>query len=66
MTEAMMKILRIEAFIDPSNVSSRRLLEKVGFKEEGLLRECFYEKNRFVYAVIFAILKKDYEQALNK
>lgn len=71
MTEAIREILkfgftnlglnRIEAFIDPENISSRKLLAKVGFREEGLLKECFYEKNRFVDAVIFAILRKQFE-----
>lgn len=51
---------RIEAFIDPRNVASRKLLEKLGLKEEGVLRECFFEKNRFVDAVLFAILRKEY------
>lgn len=71
MTEAIEEIVRfgfkelglnrIEAFIDPENISSRKLLEKTGLQEEGLLRECFFEKNRFVDAVIFAILKREYK-----
>lgn len=52
---------RMEAFIDPKNISSRKLLEKSGLKEEGLLRDYFFEKNRFVDAAIFAILRKDYK-----
>ncbi|NOU93271.1 GNAT family N-acetyltransferase [Paenibacillus sp. LMG 31456] len=70
MTEALEALLpygfrelelnRIEAFIDPDNISSRKLLEKIGLKEEGYLKDYFYEKNRFVDAVIFAILKRDY------
>ncbi|MGC5323846.1 GNAT family N-acetyltransferase [Brevibacillus sp. SYSU BS000544] len=54
---------RIEAFIDPANISSKKLLEKVGLREEGLLRECFYEKNRFVDALLFAIVKRDYNES---
>ncbi|MCR8656232.1 GNAT family N-acetyltransferase [Paenibacillus endoradicis] len=71
MTEAINEILeygfeelelnRIEAFIDPENISSRKLLEKTGLKEEGLLKEVFYEKSQFVDAIIFAILKKNYK-----
>jgi ribosomal-protein-alanine N-acetyltransferase len=71
MTEAIEEIVqfgfkelglnRIEAFIDPENISSRKLLEKTGLKEEGLLKDCFFEKNRFVDAVIFAILKREKE-----
>lgn len=72
MTEALNAILtygfnvlefnRIEAFIDPDNQSSRKLLEKVGLMEEGYLKEYFYEKNQFVDAVIFAVLKKGYRK----
>ncbi|MGD8191196.1 GNAT family N-acetyltransferase [Brevibacillus ginsengisoli] len=51
---------RIEAFIDPGNIASRKLLEKVGLHEEGHLKECFYEKGRFVDAVLFAVVKNDW------
>lgn len=51
---------RIEAFIDPINHSSRKLLEKVGLKAEGILRDYFFEKEQFVDAEIFALLKKEY------
>lgn len=50
---------RVEAFIDPHNISSRKLLQKVGLTEEGTLRDYFYEKNKFVDAVIFSILKQE-------
>jgi hypothetical protein len=52
---------RIEAFVDPGNIGSRKLLEKVGLREEGYLKECFFEKNRFVDALLFAVLKKEYD-----
>ncbi|QDX93947.1 GNAT family N-acetyltransferase [Brevibacterium sp. JNUCC-42] len=51
---------RIEAFIDPENEGSRRLLTKTGLREEGLLKEYFFEKGNFVDAVIFAILRKEF------
>lgn len=51
---------RIEAFIDPHNISSRKLLQKVGLTEEGTLRDYFYEKSKFVDAVIFSILKQEH------
>ncbi|MFD0959651.1 GNAT family N-acetyltransferase [Paenibacillus chungangensis] len=69
MTEAIAAILqygfqslqlnRIEAFIDPANISSRKLLLKAGLAEEGLLRDCFFEKGQFVDAVIFSILRRE-------
>ncbi|WP_438350704.1 GNAT family N-acetyltransferase [Paenibacillus sp. FA6] len=56
-----LELNRIEAVIHRDNVNSRKLLEKSGFNEEGLLMEYFYEKQRFVDAVIFSNLKKDYK-----
>ena len=71
MTEAIEKIIeygfndlglnRIEAFVEPENVGSRTVLEKVGFREEGLLKEHYFWRNRFVDNVIYAFLKKDYK-----
>lgn len=52
---------RIEAFVDPDHIASRMLLEKKGFTKEGILRDCFYEKGRFVDAVVFSILSKEHE-----
>lgn len=72
MTEAIQCILaygfstlqlnRIEAFIDPANIASRKLLEKVHLSSEGILRDYFFEKGRFVDAEMFALLKKHYQQ----
>lgn len=71
MTEVIQKIIefgfnnlglnRIEAFVEPENVGSRKVLEKIGLSEEGTLKEHFYWRNRFVETVIYAILKKDYK-----
>lgn len=55
---------RIEAFIDPSNLASRKLLEKAGMQSEGVLRDYFYEKEKFVDGEIFSLLKKDYPPLL--
>ncbi|ASS68945.1 MULTISPECIES: GNAT family N-acetyltransferase [unclassified Paenibacillus] len=54
-----MGLNRAEAFIDPDNAGSRRLLEKCGLKEEGLLRDYFFEKGMFVDAAVFSMLKRD-------
>ena len=34
-----MNVHRIEAFTDPDNLASERLLLKLNFKEEGLLKD---------------------------
>lgn len=56
-----MKLNRIEAFTDPDNAASNRLLARCGFNEEGVLREFLFEKNRFADAVIFSLLRRDWE-----
>jgi ribosomal-protein-alanine N-acetyltransferase len=71
MTEVIEKIIeygfnylglnRIEAFVEPENTGSRKVLEKIGLREEGTLKEHFYLRNRFVDTVIYALLKKDYK-----
>lgn len=52
-----LELNRIQALIHRDNVNSRKLLEKSNFREEGLLSEYYYKKNRYVDAVIFSILK---------
>ena len=47
---------RIEAIVDPDNPASANLLRKVGFTEEGYLRDRFYDNGRFVADWFFSIL----------
>jgi ribosomal-protein-alanine N-acetyltransferase len=52
---------RIEAVIMPGNMASINLLEKIGFENEGLLRE--YERwgnKGFVDLCMFALLRKEW------
>jgi len=48
-------VKRIEAYVDPTNVSSQRVLEKNGFQREGLLKSCVIQKgtikDRFLYSL---------------
>lgn len=49
-------IVRIEAYVDPTNVGSQRVLEKNGFTQEGLMRNCIIQKgvlrDRFIYSLL--------------
>jgi len=58
---ARMGLNRIEADADARNPASARVLEKVGFKREGLQREQFYENGDFNDLMLFALLRKDYK-----
>lgn len=70
MTEAVLAMLkhgfdslnlnRIEAFIDPINHASYQLLVRCGFKSEGVLRDYFFEKGRFVDAQMMSILQREF------
>lgn len=55
-----MKLNKIEAKIEPANQSSIRLIEKLGFVQEGLLRQHEYEKEMYVDLAIFALLQSEY------
>lgn len=51
-------VKRIEAYIDPSNLGSRKVLEKNGFVKEGLLKSYVVQKgvvkDRFLYAFLIS------------
>jgi ribosomal-protein-alanine N-acetyltransferase len=55
-----LKFNRIEAHFHPDNVASERVLSKVGFKKEGLLREYSLEKGQYRDAVICSILRREF------
>ena len=52
---------RIEALIEPANVSSRKLAEKHGFIREGLLRNYEFTCGKFDDLYMYSILKRDFE-----
>ncbi|WP_312099423.1 GNAT family protein [Niallia sp.] len=50
---------RIEALIEPLNISSQKLVEKQGFLREGLLRHYEYTCGKFDDLYMYSILKGD-------
>jgi len=56
-----MGLNRIEADADARNPASGRVLEKVGFRREGLQREQFYEDGAYNDLLLFALLRREYE-----
>jgi len=54
-----MGLNRIEALVYVDNDRSIQLLQKLGFKQEGLLRDYFYQGGKFYDHYIFAFLKND-------
>lgn len=55
-----MNLNRIEADADGRNPASARVLHKVGFRDEGVQREQFYENGSFYDLHLFALLRREY------
>ena len=51
---------RVEAYVSPQNSPSIRVLEKSGFKQEGLLRELLFINGVWVDHYMYAILQNEY------
>lgn len=49
---------RIEAYVAPENKASIRVLEKVGFLQEGLLRKLLYINGKWVDHYMYALLEE--------
>ena len=57
---------RIQASCFPENEASIKLLERLGFRREGLLRKYSYIKHRDAWedCLVMALLKEECDQAL--
>ncbi|MBB6218003.1 ribosomal-protein-alanine N-acetyltransferase [Anaerosolibacter carboniphilus] len=55
-----MDLNRIEALVMLENIASIELLKKLGFKEEGVLREHGFYKNSFWDEYCFSLLKREW------
>jgi len=56
-----MGLNRIQAHVLPEALPSARVLEKLGFQREGVLRESGYWKGRFWDRVAFSLLKREWQ-----
>lgn len=57
----VMNLNRIEAFISPDNLPSTKLITKLGFIEEGLLREHYKHENQIYDSLVYSLLKSEYK-----
>lgn len=70
MTEALQAVLqhgfekmelnRIEAIVYPENTASLRVLERLGFQKEGLLRQSFRQGDRYYDHWLLSLLKDEW------
>ena len=54
---------RIYAECDPANLGSVRVMEKVGMRREGHLRECRRQKGKWVDRLLYAVLDWEWAEA---
>jgi ribosomal-protein-alanine N-acetyltransferase len=57
-----LKLHRVFAMCSTENLASRRVMEKLGMREEALLREHFRARERWWSSHIFAVLKSEYRR----
>ena len=55
-----LRLNRVLVFHMVGNPASGRVLEKIGMKREGLLRQCVRKWNRFEDVVLMAVLHEDW------
>jgi ribosomal-protein-alanine N-acetyltransferase len=57
-----MNLNRVQALIDSHNERSMRLVERLGFKKEGVLRQRSIFEGEFRDDVCFSLLKRDWNK----
>ncbi len=55
-----LNLYRIEADVDPRNIGSIKLLEKLNFQREGFLRQRWRVNGEVCDSVLYGLLKEDY------
>ena len=54
----------IYLYIKEGNKASVRIAEKLGFHNDGLIREYVYKQNHFHNVHIFTLLKSEYKESI--
>lgn len=55
-------VTRIQVQTDVRNAASQRVIEKVGFKKEGILRKNFFMRGELRDCYIYSILREEWKQ----
>ncbi|MDI1324195.1 MAG: GNAT family protein [Algoriphagus sp.] len=56
-----LEINRMEADVQLGNIGSEKVLEKLGFRKEGILRDWMYWNGNHYDMTMFSLLKRDFE-----
>lgn len=59
---SQLKLHRIYATCHPDNLSSEKILQKIGMKKEGYLRKHIWSKGSWRDSLLYAILENEYSQ----
>lgn len=57
---------RIQATVDPKNKKSIKLLERLGFEREGIIKEVVYSNGIWEDEYLYALIKSDWERKNQK
>ena len=57
---ALTPLRKLIAMVHEDNVASQKLLEKIGYRQEGLLREHFLVNGEPANEIIYGILRRDF------
>lgn len=52
-------LARVEALVEPDNITSQRLLERIGFQREGHLRSYLVFDDRRANALMYSLIPSD-------
>jgi RimJ/RimL family protein N-acetyltransferase len=55
-------VVRVQAHTDVRNVASQRVLEKTGFKEEGVVRKGNFVRGEWRDSCLFSILREEWKE----
>jgi RimJ/RimL family protein N-acetyltransferase len=55
-------LVRIQAYTDPRNAASQRVLDKVGFKKEGIVRKSMFIHGEWRDLLLYSILREEWKE----
>ena len=61
-----MGLNRIQAIIDSKNVKSMKLIDRLGFQKEGVLRQNNYFNGQFRDEICFSLLREEWTKCMRK
>jgi RimJ/RimL family protein N-acetyltransferase len=54
--------MRVQAFTDTRNLASQKVLEKAGFKKEGVSRKDFFTRGTWTDDCLYSILREEWKE----